>query len=465
MRFNPNQSERVRVRGVVLANFPGGSLFVRGEGGAIEVEALSSEVLTVGQKLDMVGFPRPGEIHPILRDTLFRIESSSTSPTPIKLSFDEVAGNDLHGDLVQVEARVADHFHRPSDSTIVLETTAGRFYAKVPHGGVRLEKSSWISLTGICLLQPNIGKANMGPSSDQKDLSSSGYTMKLLVRSDADVVVLQGPLWWTIQRIGMIAAAFAVAAAATMIWSFLLRHKVKEQTQIIVAKIENEKVMEERARIARELHDTLEQELIGVTMQLDNASSRLGTAPERARESIDLARAMLRHSRAETRRSVWDLRASLVTRNDLTVTLHEIKNQLEILGGPKFHVHVHAKIPTLPGRMANHFLRVAREAMVNALKHADPSTVSVNLSVTNEKKELRLCVIDDGNGFDPEECPNATDGHFGLSGMQERAGKLCGVLCLRSSHSEGTTVTLTAALPTDGGVALSRSKHLEEKET
>ena len=446
MRFHPEHNERVRLRGVVLASFPGGRLFIRGEGGSIQVETLTPGNTLVGQELDLVGFPEAGSVQPVLRDTIFRATDYHSPPLPVDLAFDTPLVSKLHGELVRVEARVVDHLLRPSDSTIVLESAVGQFYANVPHGGVRVEKSTWLALTGICILQPNSRDGRERPGSDRDDAESGRYTMSLLVRGDADLVILQGPSWWTIQKIGMIAAAFALMAAAMVGWSFLLRRQVKEQTQVIIAQVENRKVVEERARIARELHDTLEQELIGVTIQLDNASARLDAAPDRARESLNLARAMLRHSQAQTRRSVWDLRATVVDRDSLASTMDEIQSQLQTPGGAEISVHIDEELPTLPGRTANHLLRVAQEALTNAIKHADPNSVSIELARVRGSNELCLRVLDDGTGFDPGMHPDASDGHFGLSGMQERAGKLGGVLRLESELGQGTTVTLTVAM-------------------
>ncbi len=457
MKFNPKLLGRVRVQGTVLANFSSESIFVRGPGGAIQVQTLSPEPIKPGERVDIVGFPTPGDITPSLKDAVIRPDTSATtkpiSLDPIDVQRGRLDGAHLHGELIRTEARVVDHFHRPYDSMIVLESVGGRFYARVPHGGEPLERSSWISLTGICILQPNIGAPNtIVDNAGSADLATQ-YSMSMIVRSDDDIVVLQLPSWWTPQRIATIAIVLGAILIAAVVWVIMLGQKVRVQTKVIETRIEKQRVAEERARIARELHDTLEQELVGITMQLDHAASRLTSAPVRAQESIDLARAMLRHSQAEARRSVWDLHAPSVSGDYLAKALDEMVAQLSLPDGPVIELSVDDGVSQLRGRFANHILRIAQEALTNAVKHARPTRISIK--ITSNGDDFRLSVSDDGCGFDIADRPSTADGHFGLSGMQERAGKVHGVLDLDSQPDAGTTLTLTVPIAATNSETLS----------
>ena len=102
-----------------------------------------------------------------------------------------------------------------------------------------------------------------------------------------------------------------------MVWVVVLGRRLQEQMAVIRQKLRSSAVLEERNRIARELHDTLEQELAGITMQLDLAVDCFQQAPRIAQQALETARNMSRHSMVEARRSVWDLRCQLLEDGDL----------------------------------------------------------------------------------------------------------------------------------------------------
>jgi signal transduction histidine kinase len=203
-------------------------------------------------------------------------------------------------------------------------------------------------------------------------------------------------------------------------------------------------VLEERMRMARELHDTVAQSLVGISAQLDALETCLPEKARRAHIYLDLARRMARHSLTEARRSVRDLRALALDKEDLLIALRT--------GIPAWvagsNVEVKIDVPNdrikLPEDTGQHLLRIAQEAVTNALRHADAKTIWLSLHV--EPGQLRLKVADDGCGFDPEDAFVSMGGHFGLIGMRERAERVGGELRLDSQAGKGTQVEVILPL-------------------
>jgi signal transduction histidine kinase len=205
---------------------------------------------------------------------------------------------------------------------------------------------------------------------------------------------------------------------------------------IIRLKLRSSAVLEERNRIAREIHDTLEQELAGITMQLDLAVDCLHQAPRVAQQALETARNMSRHSMVEARRSVWDLRCQLLEDGDLTSALAQIIAPLV----PGEHVKVDVKIEgdpvRLPGPVEMNLLRIGQEAVANAVKHGQAQRISIELLYGPTL--VRLTVSDDGHGFPANQA--SPTGHFGLLDMRERAQSMGSHLQVESEPGHGTRV-------------------------
>jgi signal transduction histidine kinase/ligand-binding sensor domain-containing protein len=228
-----------------------------------------------------------------------------------------------------------------------------------------------------------------------------------------------------------------VALGAAAIWGlFRLRvRQIRERFDL---------VLDERARLAREIHDTLAQGFVGISSQLDAVALTLNGHLDSARKHLDLARKMARHSLTEARRSVMDLRASALEGQDLPAALSEAARQWTAGSPVKVHVDVEGSRRRLPEEMEQHLLRIAQEAVTNTVKHAHAKEVWIRLNMDNGK--LRMRVADDGEGFEQTDAFSDVGGHFGLLGMRERAERLGGDLQLRSEPGEGTEVEVTVPL-------------------
>jgi signal transduction histidine kinase len=204
-------------------------------------------------------------------------------------------------------------------------------------------------------------------------------------------------------------------------------------------------VLEERARLAREIHDTLAQGFVGISSQLDAVAMAMPEGSSQARKILDLARKMARHSLTEARRSVMDLRASVLEGRDLAAALNSGAQMWVAGSGVQVEVDVSGVGKPLPANMEQHLLRIAQEAVTNVLKHAGASKIWVKLHL--EARKLYLRIADNGHGFEQQDAFASLGGHFGLIGMRERAERLGGELRLASHPGEGTEVEVMVPLP------------------
>ena len=197
--------------------------------------------------------------------------------------------------------------------------------------------------------------------------------------------------------------------------------------------------VEERNRLAREIHDTLAQGLTAVSLQLESADALLEGDPAtyRIRKVIQQALALTRANLEEARRSVLDLRAAPLEGRTLTEALQLLVDQFEI---PVDLMITGANRPLSP-RVEIGLYRIAQEALTNIGSHAEASKAWLEIMMSPEK--VRLVVSDNGLGFDPEQIPQ---NRYGLVGMNERVKLLHGRLQVESSPGQGTRLELTIPL-------------------
>jgi len=205
----------------------------------------------------------------------------------------------------------------------------------------------------------------------------------------------------------------------------------------------------ERHRVARELHDSLLQEMSGVAMMINAVRSTLPTAAAGAAEKLSKIESTVTASLAETRRYVWDLRdppEKADDASDLERALDRLAARATAGRELECTVRREGEVVPLPGETTEGLVRIAQEALANAVKHARASYIRVRLCY--DKDAVRLVVADDGRGFDPDAVVAAQAGHFGLVGLRERATRLGATLRLDSRPGRGTTVEVTVPLTT-----------------
>lgn len=203
-------------------------------------------------------------------------------------------------------------------------------------------------------------------------------------------------------------------------------------------------VLQERARLAREVHDTLAQGFVGIASQLDVVEMTMPPDAGPARGALELARRMARHSLTEARRSLMDLRAAALEDQNLGLALESAAERWAAKSGVAVKVDVEGDASRLPEEVAHHVLRIAQEAVANAVNHAAPNHINMELKI--EPARLHLHVEDDGCGFEPEDAFTSNHGNFGLIGMRERAERIKGELQVDSGRGKGTRLDVTVPL-------------------
>ena len=204
-------------------------------------------------------------------------------------------------------------------------------------------------------------------------------------------------------------------------------------------------VLEERNRLAREIHDTLAQGLTGIIWQLNAAESPVKRGGQEAVERLHRIRDLVRECLREARRSVWDLRTGLLQGRALAEALREEGLRAAAEGEFDASFSVFGQERVLPAGVEAAILRICQESLANVIKHAQATEVKVALSF--DDAHVRLRVQDNGKGWDPAETHRQKDsGGFGLINMRERAQILGGALTVQSEPGQGTLVEATIGL-------------------
>jgi signal transduction histidine kinase len=436
LQFNSEgyYGRRVKVQGVVTHQKEN-SLFIQDGRASLYVKSAQTNPVSPGDVVQVIGFPVLGQYAPVLEDAIFHVIGHQSEPAPAQVRIDQLPTDDYDTVLVRLRGRLINRIERADEQILVLEAenlilNARLNSAKADRRFLALPNGSELELTGVCLAQP---VENWNPSLDY-----APEAFQLLLRSSADVAVIRNPPWWTLSRLLWMLGMMSVVLLAGFAWVFALDRKVRQQTTIIQQKLQREAVLEERTRIAREFHDTLEQELAAITIQLETVAAQFDQAPRVARQMLELARNMTRRSLFEARRSVWDLRSHLLENSNLVTALTEVAKLPAHSSRVQVAVQTSGPARKLPPQVENNLLRVAQEALANALKHARATRITVHLDYQPANVSLR--VTDDGIGFDTANSSLTYSGHFGLLDMSERAEKMGGRYVMISAPGQGTEI-------------------------
>jgi signal transduction histidine kinase len=191
----------------------------------------------------------------------------------------------------------------------------------------------------------------------------------------------------------------------------------------------------ERARLSREIHDTMLQSLVGIALQVQAIARRSGPEPSEQQSQLVALRREVEEYIREARQAIQNLRSPMLEECGLAGAVAEIGRRT-VKPPRRFDVTTDG-IAGVPPAVEGELLRIAQEAITNAARHAAASQITVNLQQDHDSVWLR--VVDDGVGFDVDAGLSAGTGHYGLTGMTERAARAGGRLTI-SSSAKGTTV-------------------------
>ena len=432
LQFSPGQGRhRVRLRGVVAYQQPGSALFLESQGSGLRVLTQQDTSVEPGDVVEVFGYPAMGESAPILSDAVFHRVDHGAPPGPVKLRL-ELPWEQFDGALVTVNALLLERQSQNSRLRLMLRSgdylfEADAFSPSLMDRISSIPLNSELQIRGVCLVRSG-------------GMWSTPQSLRLLLRSADDITVLRAPSWWNSRHAMWLLGISVGVLLIVLAWTAVLGRRLRHQMALVRQKLRSGAVLEERNRIARELHDSLEQELAGITMQLDLASDCFEKVPRVAQEAVENARRMSRHSMLEARRSVWDLRCHLLESGDLVSALAEIVKPLVPADRVKLDFKTYGSPLRLPSPIEINLLRIGQEAVANAIKHGGCSEITVELRYA--PAQVRLSVADNGCGFVASPSP----GHFGLLDMRERAQSMGAQLKVDSQPGKGTKVFVEVAV-------------------
>ena len=451
----PDTAHRIRTQGVVTHAVPGSYLYVQSGYQGVLVESSSMESFKEGDVVQAVGFvDTSAPVFIITEADVARMRSGTPlEPIPIHpteilhvntlaLSHYETADpGDYYGCLVTFPATVVDINPSRSGGEIrLLAEDVGLTAISSLLGlmkGRLLEAGSRVQVTGI--VRPVVGVRRPFLVAPRP---AAVPPLEILLRSPEDLKLLKAPSWWKPHRLAAVIAALAATVLATLGWVWVLRRQVSQQVAVIEEKLQFQAVAGERLRIAQEFHDTLEQDLAGIALRLDAAADLADDS--RSRLVLEQQRTLLEQVRQETHDFLWDLRDPSRTDGAFVESLAGQTAYLQTLTNVLVSLRLGVDSIRVSPSVQFHVLRIVREAVMNAVKHASPTRVDVRL-FSNDSTHV-VEVKDDGKGFDVPK-HSALEGHFGLRGMAERAQRMGATLTVDSALGHGTTVRV--CLPTE----------------
>jgi signal transduction histidine kinase len=475
-RRNRTPATRIRVRGVVTYQRLGEDLFLQDATGGLQVKCGETNRLAPGEVVEAIGFPDVEGFLPVLQNaTLIRTPESRQPIIPRRVSFQELSEGRHHSELITLQGKLLDSSfrrggppaRRPNGirTILTLQNSDFSFTAEAPPAkgaadSAAIPLGSTLEVSGICELQ--VGK------------KGTLQALNLLIPSARDIRVLQKPGWWTPGRLLTGLAVLLGILMVAITWTImilrrnaalrtslaekaiaqrelqqahdLLESRVQERTRQLKCEMTARKEAEvrfkatltERTRLAQELHDTLEQSMTGIGLQLEAAGHLFDTQPSRASHHVELARNLMTQSQVELRRSIWDLRSRELEEFDLRNALLESGRRMTEGTGIQFRVLTEGTARPLPEVVEENLLRMGQEALTNLIKHSGAKTATIALVFGSQS--VLLSIKDDGKGFTPGNCAGPQQGHFGLAGIGERTKRLGGKVFVQSAPGAGTCI-------------------------
>lgn len=220
----------------------------------------------------------------------------------------------------------------------------------------------------------------------------------------------------------------------------------KHQSELSIEKLKHDAVVQERNRIAQDIHDTVSQGLAGIVYQLEAARDFNVERPEAAKH-LEQAQGLARETLKELRRAVWNLRPDAVRQESFTAAVVFLAKHLTEGTPIQVDFSIHGFPRHISPEIEEGLLRIVHEAFANIMKHSKANKARVEMALTDG--QIQLCVEDDGCGFAPEEV--SVRRGFGLTSMRERTQALGGLWWVYSQPKRGTQVQSVIPLQQDAG--------------
>jgi signal transduction histidine kinase len=453
--------------GLVTFVAPGRFFYLHDHGASVRVDSENTQV-SPGDLVEVAGFIDTERVLASFSEAIVRVTGKSRVPPPAPADIPEI----LEPKVRSYEEMVAEHGYSDANGRLVrLDGILRRVLPADKNGNATLVVESGEHLVQVFV--PIVGEdasRTLDRWTEGSSIELSGVSELEMLRTDTQpwfaiadfhvwlsspdgLRVMSQPPWWTPQRLAVVLAGVLLALGLVFAWGYAMRRQValrsgqlaREIAAREAAQLEFDTILRERRRLANDLHDTLEQALTGLALQLEITERSKSSNPALSARHLNLAQQFLDRSRREVHRTVWDLRAHGLDGRDVIDILQERTKAM--VDGSDVAITVDREgIPAaLPDLLAGNLLLLAQEAVTNALKHGKPSRISLRLASRGQSIDLEI--HDDGHGFDPATAPGQIDGHFGLQGMHERAKRLGGTLDVASTPGRGTSVTVHLPIP------------------
>ncbi len=418
--LSPDVPASVTIHGVVTLTSP--VLFVQDPTGGLAItDSHAHAPLQIGDEVEAKGDAELHDFSSRLRNADVRLLWSHTPVLPVAVTAAQAATGAFDAEYVQIEGRLEHKDETPAHTLVLTLDDASQSFLAIVSGAAQVERlralkeKSRLRLRGVCVVD----------SRYTRDLTA----FALLLPSFNDVDVVEGPPWWSTGHI------------VAMTIGVLLLALTGLSCYILIERWRMQAVLEERGRLAHEMHDTLAQSFAGLGFQLeairDEANEGSNIVPQ-----LELARDMVRSSHEEARRSIAMLRPQALESVGLLQALENFTRHM-VNGTSSIAVRVSSEGSerAIPLRISDTLMRIGQEAVANAVRHARPSHLDIALNYLHSAVEL--VVEDDGCGF---SLTSELAG-FGISGMHKRADSIGATLTIRTAPDKGTALCVHAPTP------------------
>ena len=430
-------THRIKVEGVITCK-EGTDLFIEDSWRGLRVRTVNPPVAQVGDRVQAVGFPDKSGL---LADAIVRRVGINQPLKPRELEAAQAAANECNNMLVSIKANLLIIRAAHADQLLEMQQDQHTFTAVLPTRLGKLpllEAGSRLELTGVCLPESVASEMSGIPGK-----SSSGGEWQIRLRSPADVVLLNGPPWWSWKRFAVGSGALLLLVLGTLGWTHLLHRRLERQhaAQLMFSRQILQGQETERSRIAANLHDSLGQNLLVIKNQA-RLAMQPGANEGILRSHLSEISEMASQAIEEVRQITYNLRPHQLDRLGLTHAVRAALNRVSEQSPISFANDVDGIDGLLDAEAEIHFYRIVQESLNNIIKHSGATEVAV--VVKKQQNSISLSVRDNGRGFEANVL-NGQDSMrpgFGLKGIEERTRILRGKLTVESRPGMGASLTV-----------------------
>ena len=444
---------RRRTKGTVIAVYGGNRFIISDDDGAIHnIETDESTLPTYGDRVEVAGVPETDLYRINLSHAIYRqlpkgnmtYTQAITIPSLCSLFSDSFGRGRIdpshHGKVIRVSGSILDMSSAIPPKSIILKD--GDFSLTVDTSALscdsmRMSVGYRIEVAGVCVV--DIGNMDgLAPFQHAANLI-------LVPRRPEDIQVIARPSWWNAKRLVAVIGVLLAILLAFLIWNRILTHVINRRNRQLlkeqITRATSALRLEERTRLAVELHDSLSQNLTGITFQINMADKLADGSQANLKQRLSFALRTLQSCRNELRDCIHDLRSQALDQRDMNEAIR-IALQPH-LNDAKLNLRFNVPRTRISDNTTHAILRIIRELATNAIIHGHAT--KIDIAGTIDDNRLMMSVRDNGIGFDPENRPGVRECHFGLQGIAERIQQFNGTMHIDSTQGAGTKVTLTLA--------------------